>query len=49
MKNNNEKTKLYSYETTKIELLDGKNEGVIRTPSLNSNNLYYYCKDSKYF
>ena len=49
MKNNNEKTKLYSYETTKIELLDGKNEGVTRTPSLNSNNPIFIAKIANIF
>lgn len=49
MKNSNEKTRLYSYETTKIELLDGKNEGATRTPSLNSNNPIFIAKIANIF
>ena len=44
-----ENKKLYSYEATKIELLDGKNEGVTMTPSLNSNNSITVAKIAKVF
>ena len=44
-----ENKKLYSYEATKIELLDGKNEGVTMTPSLNSNNSITIAKIAKVF